>query len=147
MQADGNDLGDLRGAEIRGQTGELLGQVVDVFSDQLTGHWEWALVAANPGQDDRAHRFMPLAEASVEQSGLSVPYTADQIASAPDVGGAGHLNVDDEAQLSVHYGLDPWEQGSKSGGRTGGTPTGVPLAPHSDAGPQGSAPGDDGAVV
>jgi hypothetical protein len=147
MDAEADAPNDLRGAQILGETGEVLGHVVDVFSDQLTGQWEWALVAAPGEQDDRGHRFMPLAEASVEEAGLRVPYTADEISSAPDVGGAGHLNVDDEAQLYVHYGLDAWEQGSKSGGRTGGTPTGVPLSPHSDAGPQGSAPGDDGAVV
>lgn len=147
MDAEGNALGDLRGLPIVGEANELLGEVVDVFSDHLTRKVEWVLVAAHGNQDDREHRFMPLVEAVVEESDLRVPYTADQIASAPDVGGAGHLNVDDEAQLYVHYGLDPWEHGSKSGGRTGGTPTGVPLSPHSDAGPRGSAPGDDGAVV
>jgi len=147
MDAETKGLGNLRGAQILGEAGEVLGKVVDVFSDQLTGHWEWALVAAQDDQDDREHRFMPLVEVVIEEADLRVPYTADQIASAPDVGGAGHLNVDDEAQLYVHYGLDPWEHGSKSGGRTGGTPTGVPLPPHSDAGPRGSAPGDDGAVV
>lgn len=147
MGVETNGPGDLRGAQIVGAAGEVLGEVVDVFSDQLTGHWEWALVTARSEQHDREHRFMPLVEASMEAATLRVPYTAEQIASAPDVGGAGHLNVDDEAQLYVHYGLDPWEQGSKSGARTGGTPTGVPLSPHSGAGPQGSAGGDDGAVV
>lgn len=147
MDAKTGDLGDVRGATVLGASGEVLGRIVDVFADQLTGRWEWAVISADADQDDRDHRFMPLVEATVVDDALRVPYSRDQIASAPDVGGAGHLNVDDEAQLYLHYGLDPWEQGSKSGARTGGTPTGVPLPPHTGAGPQGSPPGDDGAVV
>src|SRR5215210_5185137 len=87
------------------------------------------------------------ADAEVVDDVVRVPYDAATVTSAPAVGGAGHLNVDDEAQLYLHYGLDPWEQGAKSGGRTGGSPTGIPLAPHSDAGPRGHDGGDDGAVV
>ena len=147
MDAPDSTSGDLRGRAVVGRDGEPLGVVVDVFSDQLTGEWEWAFVAADGDDDERNHRFMPLAEATVDDDGVRVPYSADQIRSAPDVGAAGHLNVDDEAQLYVHYGMDPWEHGAKSGGRTGGTPTGVPLFPHTDAGPDGTAPGDDGAVV
>lgn len=142
------DRGDLRGLAVIGSEGSPMGEVVDVFSDHLTDKWEWAVVAPAGARDERGHRFVPLVEAEVDDAGLRVPYRAEQIASAPDVGGAGHLNVDDEAQLYVHYGLDPWEHGAKSGGRTGGTPTGVPLPPHTGAGPHGSVSGDDdGAVV
>lgn len=146
MQAPG-DSGDLRGRPVLGPEDERLGEVVDVFADQMTREWEWAVVAAHRDDDVRDHRFIPLAEADVDDDGVHVPYGRDQVTSAPDVGAAGHLNVDDEAQLYVHYGLDPWEHGAKSGGRTGGTPTGVPLPPHGGAGPPGSRADDDGAVV
>lgn len=138
--------GNLRGAPVIGSDGERLGRVVDFFSDQLTGRSEWLVLAAEGNDDERGRRFVPLIEAVRDEEGVRVPYDLDLISSAPDVGAAGHLNVDDEAQLYAHYGLDPWEHGAKSGGRTGGTPTGVPLPPHSDAGPDRS-PGDDGAVV
>lgn len=147
MQSDTNHAGELRGMQMAGPDDEVVGEIVDVFSDQLTGSWEWAVVRPHGGGDDRHHRFVPLVEAEVEDDRLRVPYDAGQIFSAPDVGGAGHLNADDEAQLYVHYGMDPWEHGAKSGGRTGGTPTGVPLSPHTDAGPDRSATGDDGALL
>ncbi len=146
MDTAANASGDLAGAPVVGPDGSQVGRVVDVFSDQLTDRLEWAVVAVEGDDDARNHRFVPLAEADIDEGSLRVPYGREQIASAPDVGGAGHLNVDDEAQLYVHYGLDPWEHGAKSGGRTGGTPTGVPLAPHTGAGPDSGA-GDDGAVV
>lgn len=139
------DRDGLRGLPVIGAGGVPAGEVVDVFSD--ADRWEWAVVAPPGARDDRDHRFVPLVEAEVDDTGLRVPYAGEHIASAPDVGGAGHLNVDDEAQLYVHYGLDPWEYGAKSGARTGGTPTGVPLSPHSDAGPRGATAEDDGAAL
>jgi PRC-barrel domain len=142
---DRTDLGGLRGAQVHGSAQTRLGQVDDLYADQLTGRWEWALVRPEGG-DERDARLVPLVEAEVEGDVLHVPYDAATVTSAPDVGAAGHLNVDDEAQLYVHFGLDPWEHGSKSGGRTGGTPTGVPLPSHTDAGPR-DQDGDDGGVV
>ena len=120
-----SDLEELRGAAVRDHDGALLGTVAEVFADQLTDRGEWAQVRLA-----EEVRFVPLLEAEYADQVLSVPYDAAVVASAPDVGAAGHLNVDDEAQLYVHFGIDTWEQGSVSGGRTGGTPTGVPLPPH-----------------
>lgn len=117
----------LRGMTVLGQDGSPLGVVIDVYADQLTDRWEWALTAPDGDSDERSRRFVPLDEAEVADGLLRVPYDSALVWSAPDVGGGGHLDVDAEAELYVHYGMDPWEHGATSGRRDGGTPTGVPI--------------------
>lgn len=122
---------DLQGAAVVGPDGQPLGIVTELYADKLTGRWEWVLVAPTGSDDERDRRLAPLAEATVDEAAgpaavVRLPYDAELLRSAPDVGGAGHLNVDAEAQFYLHYGLDPAEHGSAPGTRTGGTPTGIP---------------------
>ena len=116
----------LEGRTVTGPAGERIGVVTAVFADQGSGRWEWAVVRSSPADGDRLDRFVPLRDADVQGGLLQLPYDGATVAAAPDLGGGGHLSVDDEAQLYVHYGLDPHEEGADPDTRFGGTSTGIP---------------------
>src|SRR5215210_7362605 len=82
-----NSRTDLIGARMLGAADELIGAVAEVYSDQLTGVWEWASVASAAGDDGRNRRMVPLVEAEVVDDVVRVPYDAATVTSAPDVGG------------------------------------------------------------
>jgi hypothetical protein len=61
------------------------------------------------GRGGRRRRvaFIPLADAETDATGLRVPYTAEQVSTAPRVDAdAGHVSRGQEADLYLHYGID-----------------------------------------
>lgn len=120
---------DLQGRTVTGPGGERLGVVNAVFADQGSGRWEWAVVRPGATHDDHQDRMVPLRDAVLEGDLVAVPYDLATVAAAPDLGGGGHLSVEDEAQLYEHYGLDPRGEGVVPDTRYGGTSTGIPPLP------------------
>ena len=105
------------GGTVVGSDGSELGKIGQVFLDDRTGEPEWLTV--NTGLFGTRESFVPLAEASVEDDTVRVPYSKQQVQDAPNVDAdLGHLDAEEEVALYRHYGLryaeDQSEQSEQS---------------------------------
>ncbi len=105
---------DVIGQTMYGPGGEKIGKVGQVYLDDQTGQPEWA--TTKTGMFGSSESFVPLAEASVSDSDLSVPYDKDKVKNAPRTDpDEGHLSQAEEAELYRYYGLEYDESQSDSG--------------------------------
>lgn len=102
-----------RGASVLSHDGDKIGKVQEIYLDRETDQPEWALV--NTGLFGPSGTFVPLTEATMEGSDISVPYTKDDVKGAPNMDPDGELSQQEEAELYRHYGLDYSEKPSDSG--------------------------------
>lgn len=93
-----------RGGTVIGADGEKIGKIGQLYLDDETGRPEW--VTATTGLFGGAETFIPLAQASLENESIVVPYDKDTVKGAPRMDDAeGHLGKDQEAGLYEYYGL------------------------------------------
>ncbi len=118
-----NDAQQMSGATMLDTSGSKVGKVADVYIDQDTQQPEWALVST--GLFGTKQNFVPLAEARMSGDDLTVPYSKDQISSAPAAEPDGELSQEEEAALYHHYGLGYSESHSDSGLPSEGVATGT----------------------
>jgi uncharacterized protein (TIGR02271 family) len=110
-----------RGLDAHGADGDKLGTISEVYLDQDTGQPEW--LAIKTGLFGSKLSFAPLAEATHDDGGVRLPYSKDQVKSAPNVEADGELSQNEEAALYRHYGLEYSDAPSDSGLPTAGTRT------------------------
>lgn len=85
--------------------GEKLGKVGQVFLDDRTDRP--AFVTVHTGLFGRRESFVPIADATLDDGRLTVPFTKDQVKGAPSIDlDEGHLDEAEEARLWQHYGRD-----------------------------------------
>lgn len=95
---DGADIP--AGSTVIGISGEAIGITAAIYLDNQTGEPRWATVTTG------GHRcLVPLTEARVDGDAVRVPFTADQVTSAPHHDPATALTVDDERDLDRHYAV------------------------------------------
>jgi uncharacterized protein (TIGR02271 family) len=85
-------------------SGTKVGQITDVYADDVTGQPEW--IAVKTGLFGSNVSFVPLAGATASGDDLQVAYGKDQVKDAPNASADGHLSPDEESRLYAHYGLD-----------------------------------------
>ena len=95
------DMRTWQGREAHGQDG-VLGLVEGIYLDDETGEPEWIGIASDGGPIS----FVPVTEAAHSPQGVRLPYTREQVRSAPTTQADGHLSPDEEAALYRHYGRD-----------------------------------------
>jgi uncharacterized protein (TIGR02271 family) len=123
------DIKTWRGHEARGNDGDKLGKIEDIYLDQETGKPEW--MAVKTGMFGGRVSFVPLAEARLDGDVVTVPYDKAKIKDAPHAEADGELSQQEEGQLYRHYGLDYSEarsdsglaEGDRNGGGRSGDPT------------------------
>jgi uncharacterized protein (TIGR02271 family) len=105
-------LGD--GGTLVGQGGDSLGKIAQVYLDDETGRPEWATV--NTGMFGGGESFVPLADATLSGSEVTVPYDKAKVKGAPrvDQDGDGHISEKQEAELYQYYGMKQAAPASKS---------------------------------
>jgi uncharacterized protein (TIGR02271 family) len=114
------------GRDAYSQDGEKIGKVGQVFLDDDTNQPEFATV--NTGFFGSNENFVPLAEATASEAGLTVPFSKSKVKDAPNVSTEqGHPSQDDERQLYEYYGMSYSESRSDSG-LPAGTETAGPAA-------------------
>jgi sporulation protein YlmC with PRC-barrel domain len=91
------------GKRMLDRDGKKLGTVADIYMDEETHLPEWALVRT--GLLGKKESFVPLADASVKDDELRVPYEKDQVKDAPSVDPDGELTTEEEIRLYEHYDL------------------------------------------
>jgi len=139
MSIDQNNINDVIGRTVYGSDGDKIGEVGQVYLDDETGRPEWATVRT--GLFGTKESFVPLAQSSQTDDGLTVPYDKSTVKDAPRVDAdQGHLSQSEEAELYRHYGLEYSESQSETGyaDTTTGTSGGVDVdrsAGHDTSGP------------
>ncbi|MFF6995024.1 PRC and DUF2382 domain-containing protein [Streptomyces sp. NPDC008313] len=108
----------LLGHPVYDGTGSKVGDARHVFFDDMTGRPEW--VTVKTGLFGSSESFVPIAEATMVEDHLEVPYAKDKIKGAPnvDVDAGGHLSESEEHRLYEHYGIkwdEAWTQANRPG--------------------------------
>ncbi|CAN5419509.1 PRC and DUF2382 domain-containing protein [soil metagenome] len=117
---DRDQVLESRGATLLDETGSKIGTIQEIYLDQETDEPEWVL--AKNGWGGKGS-FVPLAQASMQGSDITVPYDKSQVKSSPGIDPDGELSQQEEAELYRHYGLEYSEQSSDSGLPEGRTDT------------------------
>jgi uncharacterized protein (TIGR02271 family) len=108
------------GKDVVGADGEKIGKVEDLYVDTDQRQPEWAAVST--GFFGTHISLVPIAEASEEGDTVRVPYSKDQVKSAPHYDPGRQLSDEDEADLFRHYGRS-YDGGDVSWGREAQTET------------------------
>lgn len=95
---------ELIGRKLRTSDGDKVGTIGQVYLDDHNGRPEW--VTVNTGLFGTNESFVPLAEATLTDQELVVPYTKSQIKDAPNVDESSHLSEAEERDLYAHYNVD-----------------------------------------
>jgi sporulation protein YlmC with PRC-barrel domain len=94
-------------------TGDKIGEITDIYYDDVSQRPEWVAVKAGIF---KGSRLVPISGSQIFRSDkgedhLQVPFTTDQVKSAPDVDPEGHLTPAEESALYAHYNFD-WKDSS-----------------------------------
>ncbi|MEU2348045.1 PRC and DUF2382 domain-containing protein [Modestobacter sp. NPDC049651] len=109
------DISTIIGSNAVDADGDELGKVGQVYLDDQTGKPEWVTVST--GLFGTQETFVPLADATVGEGTLRLPYQKAKVKDAPRVDAEqGHLSPEEETQLYRFYGVG-------TGGSAGRTDT------------------------
>ena len=100
--------------EVVGTNGDTIGKVGTVYVDDADGHLTW--VTVKTGWFGTNESFVPLDDATLEGSTLTVPYDKDTVKNAPHHAVDAELSPEEEDELYAHYGV-----GGQSAGFAAGT--------------------------
>lgn len=109
---DIENIEEWRGQEVIDRDGEKVGKLVEVFNDIATGEPVFASVKS--GLLGRKVHLVALEGASLSRGHVRVPFSGDQVGSAPVVGEDGRITGEHEAALLTHYGVPAREGTSAS---------------------------------
>lgn len=115
------------GHPVTGLDARPLGRLAAVHADQETGLPAWAVVDDGSG----GTALVPLRDARHDGAALHLPYTVEQLATAPYPARPGPLGPDDLAVLQRHYAAGP---GVAPGAAPGAAPaaSGVEVTRHEE---------------
>ena len=106
------DVAAFEGKTVYSSDGASVGEVAAVFLDADTKKPEW--LAVRRGLIPGKQVLVPVADASVRDDGISVPYSESQIESAPLSKGE-EVSQDTERELASHYGISYSKERSATG--------------------------------
>ena len=98
------ELRSLTGYDVVDRDGKSVGNLEFVFNDADTGRPEW--IGVFGGTLRHYHLLVPVEGVEREQTRLRVPWTKEQVKSAPDYGGARSVSDELERETYRHYGLE-----------------------------------------
>jgi uncharacterized protein (TIGR02271 family) len=107
---DMTDAYDWRDRQVIGSDGEKIGNVDEVYLDDVTGQPEW--LSVNTGLFGMKSSFVPLQGARPDGESVRVAYTKEEVRDAPGVTPDEELSEGEEQQLWSHYGLEHGDVGS-----------------------------------
>jgi len=94
--------------------GNKIGKIGAIFLDDETGQPEWVTVST--GFFGTNESFVPVADATGRDDGLTVPFSKDKVKGAPNVDvDQGHLSSDEEENLYRYYDLQYSDSASGTG--------------------------------
>ena len=116
-----SDPQSIAGKDVVGADGEKIGKVEELYLDTQTEQPEW--ISVSTGLFGGHVSLVPLAQATEEAGSLRVPFSKDQVKSAPHYDPGRELSREEEADLFRHYGLGygSQETGQRATRETAGT--------------------------
>ena len=126
----------LSGKTMNGSGGEKLGTIDTLYADRDGGEPTFATI--HTGLLGTKTSFVPLQEATLSGNTVTVPYTKDQVKSAPSIEQDAELSPEEEERLYAHYGVGGGTSTTQTTGTTAGTAAGTTTA----AGMTGDRDGD-----
>ena len=91
------------GGTVVDDDGDKIGKVSQVFLDDQTGEPQWITVST--GFFGTSESFVPLDNATLNGSTVTVPYDKAKVKDAPHHAVDAELSVDEEAELYAYYGV------------------------------------------
>ncbi|WP_446038973.1 DUF2382 domain-containing protein [Streptomyces sp. SID1121] len=115
MSADGvfNSPSELSGLTVYGKEGDKIGNVGQVYVDDVTGRPEW--VTVKTGMFGMKESLVPLSGGRRMGEDLHVPHTKETVKDAPRLDADEHLDPAQERALYEHYGLSGAGMGAETG--------------------------------
>ncbi len=124
------DYDTLAGMTVKGTDGDKIGKVQDVYAS--TDDSTPTFVTVSTGMFGGKASFVPVAEATLTDDELVVPYTKDQVKDAPNLDSDEELTAEEEDRLYSHYSLTGHDHGTSGtttdtayAGAAGATAAGV----------------------
>lgn len=103
---DEGQLRNLIGHDVVDREGKSIGNLETFFADRNTGRPEWLGVFT--GTFRQHHYLVPVEGAGVDGSAIRVPWTKEQVHSAPDYRDPEtSISEEMEREAYSHYGLQP----------------------------------------
>jgi len=93
-----------RGREVVDRDGRKIGTFDEIYLDEDTNEPAWAAIKTGPFGLRR--RVVPMAEAQADGDSVRVPFSKDQVKSAPTIDSEGWVPERDQATILRHYGLN-----------------------------------------
>jgi sporulation protein YlmC with PRC-barrel domain len=100
---DESELRSLLSHDVVDGNGKTVGNLELIFNDRETARPEWLGVFT--GAFRHHHRLVPVEGAARDGHTVRVPWTKEQIDSAPDYGTATQIPEEMEREAYAHYGL------------------------------------------
>jgi sporulation protein YlmC with PRC-barrel domain len=111
-----SEFQSLLSREVVDRDGKSVGYVEMVFNDRKTGRPEWLGVMT--GTWRQRHRLVPATDHVETMGTVAVPWTKEQVETAPDYGDPDRpISEDLEQEAYRHYGREPASTGLRSGRR------------------------------
>ncbi|MBF6599388.1 MAG: PRC and DUF2382 domain-containing protein [Dehalococcoidia bacterium] len=95
---------EMRGKPVYDSSGDTIGSIEDIYIDDRSREPEW--LGLGTGFLGMKHAIVPLAQASIRDDGLAVPYEKDMVNGAPGIADDEDISADQESELSRYYGID-----------------------------------------
>jgi len=99
-----------QGQDVLDREGDRIGKLESLFSDTEDG--SPSLGCIKSGRLAKHFSLVPLAGASFGRNHVRLPYSKDQVDSAPQVGEEGRITRADELLVARHYGVQAPERDS-----------------------------------
>jgi sporulation protein YlmC with PRC-barrel domain len=99
-------LRELMGRDVIDSEGKSIGNLETFFADRNSGRPEW--IGVFTGTFRQHHYLVPLEGAEVEGTAIRIPWTKEQVRSAPDYRDPeSSISEELEREAYAHYGLTP----------------------------------------
>lgn len=99
-------LRELMGRDVIDSEGKSIGNLETFFADRNSGRPEW--IGVFTGTFRQHHYLVPLEGAEVEGIAIRIPWTKEQVRSAPDYRDPeSSISEELEREAYAHYGLTP----------------------------------------
>jgi PRC-barrel domain len=109
---------DWRGRAVVDRDGQKIGTFDEIYLDEGTNEPAWA--AVKTGLFKLRRRVVPISAAEPDGDHVRVPFTKDQVQSAPTIDSDGWVPESDQAAILHHYGLSGAESRTGTSSPTSG---------------------------
>jgi len=120
MPIEIDEVLDWRSRTVVDSDGRKIGTFDEIYLDEGTDEPAWA--AVKTGALGLRRRVVPIAEAAFDGKSVRVPFTKEQVKSAPTIDSDGWVPERDQATILRHYGVTAGESRAGADDRPGAMP-------------------------